>query len=93
MQCANNSSTIGPPSQRKRVTAPSGKVDGKIFYTTPMPLHSSTISGGLLRSKDGKQKKEGSCFGTKGFRVPEVISCCRCHSLTSFNALRGAILC
>ncbi|XP_020208864.1 uncharacterized protein LOC109793799 [Cajanus cajan] len=55
MQCANNSSTIGPPSQRKRVTAPSGKVDGKIFYTTPMPLHSSTISGGLLRSKEKRR--------------------------------------
>ncbi|TKY68895.1 serine/threonine-protein kinase cdc7 [Spatholobus suberectus] len=74
MQGANNSSTIGPSSQRKRVTAPSGRVDGKIFYITPMPLHSSTVAGGLLRSKgDGKQKKEGSCVGTKGFRAPEVL--------------------
>ncbi|RDY08519.1 Cell division cycle 7-related protein kinase, partial [Mucuna pruriens] len=74
MQCANNSSTLGPSSQRKRVTAPSGRVDGKIFYITPMPLHSSTVAGGLLGNKgDGKQKKEGSCVGTKGFRAPEVL--------------------
>lgn len=51
MQCANDSSTIGPSSQRKRVTAPSGRVDGKNFHITPMPLHSSTAAGGLLKSK------------------------------------------
>lgn len=51
MKCANNSSTIGPSSQRKRVTAPSSKADDNIFYITPMPLHSSTVGGGLLRSK------------------------------------------
>lgn len=51
MQYANNSSIKGPSSQRKRVTAPSGKVDGKIVYLTPMPLHSSTVAAGLLRSK------------------------------------------
>ncbi|CAJ1948988.1 unnamed protein product [Sphenostylis stenocarpa] len=74
MKCANNSSTIGPSSQRKRVTAPSSRVDGKIFHITPMPMHSSTNCAGLLRIKgDGKQKKEGSCVGTKGFRAPEVL--------------------
>ncbi|KAK7286972.1 hypothetical protein RJT34_22357 [Clitoria ternatea] len=74
MQPANNSSIKGPSSQRKRVTALSGRVDGKIFYLTPMPVHSSIIAGGLLRSKgDGKQKREGSCVGTKGFRAPEVL--------------------
>ncbi|XP_027357218.1 probable serine/threonine-protein kinase cdc7 [Abrus precatorius] len=74
MQCANNSSIKGPSSHRKRVTAPSGKVDGKIFYLTPMPLHSTTVAAGLLRSKgDGKHKREGSCVGTKGFRAPEVL--------------------
>ena len=49
-QCASNSSIKGPSSQRKRVTAPSGKVDGKIVYLTPMPLHSS-VAAGLLKSK------------------------------------------
>ncbi|KAG4393534.1 hypothetical protein GLYMA_03G109300v4 [Glycine max] len=73
MKCANNSSTIGPSSQRKRVTAPSSKVDGKIFNITPMPLHSSTVGGGLMRSKGDGKKKEGSCVGTKGFRAPEVL--------------------
>lgn len=40
-----------PSSQRKRVTAPSGKVDGRTLYLTPMPIHSSTVALGLLRSK------------------------------------------
>jgi cell division control protein 7 len=51
MQCANNSSMKSPSSQRKRVTAPSGKVDGRTLYLTPMPIHSSTVALGLLRSK------------------------------------------
>lgn len=51
MQCANNSSMKSPSSQRKRVTAPSGKVDGRTLYLTPMPLHSSAVAVGLLRSK------------------------------------------
>ncbi|BAT96845.1 hypothetical protein VIGAN_09015300 [Vigna angularis var. angularis] len=73
MKYTNNSSITGPSSQRKRVTAPSSRVDSKIFHITPMPLHSSTV-GAVLRSKgDGKQKKEGSCVGTKGFRAPEVL--------------------
>ncbi|KAK7277174.1 hypothetical protein RIF29_18325 [Crotalaria pallida] len=74
MPCTNNSSVKGPSSQRKRVTAPLSKSDGKILYLTPMPLHSSTVAAGLLRNKgDGKQKREGSCVGTKGFRAPEVL--------------------
>ncbi|KAL1339175.1 hypothetical protein AAHE18_U015300 [Arachis hypogaea] len=73
VQSASNSSIKGPSSQRKRVTAPSSKVDGKMVYLTPMPLHSS-VAAGLLRSKgDGKLKREGSCVGTKGFRAPEVL--------------------
>jgi len=50
MKCGNNSSIIGPSSQRKRVTAPSSRVDGKSFHITPMPMHSS-VGVGLLRSK------------------------------------------
>ncbi|KAI4354682.1 hypothetical protein L6164_003529 [Bauhinia variegata] len=74
MHFPDQRSTRGPTSQRKRVAAPSGRVDGKIVYLTPMPLHSSTIAAGLLRSKgDGKQRREGSCVGTKGFRAPEVL--------------------
>ncbi|CAL0305951.1 unnamed protein product [Lupinus luteus] len=74
MPSAKNSSIKVPSSQRKRVTAPSGKADGKIVYITPMPLHSSTTAVGLLRNRgDGRQKKEGSCVGTKGFRAPEVL--------------------
>lgn len=49
MQCANSSSIKGPGSQRKRVTALSGKADSKNVYLTPMPLHSHTA--GILRSK------------------------------------------
>ncbi|KAI4356617.1 hypothetical protein L6164_000626 [Bauhinia variegata] len=74
MHFPDHSSMKGPASQRKRVSAPSGKLDGKIVHLTPMPLHSSTVAAGLLRSKgDGKQKREGSCVGTKGFRAPEVL--------------------
>ncbi|KAL5061482.1 hypothetical protein RYX36_023219 [Vicia faba] len=74
MQCATGSSMKSPSSQRKRVTAPSGKVDGRTLYLTPMPIHSSTVALGLLRSKgDGKHKREGPCVGTKGFRAPEVL--------------------
>lgn len=51
MQCAKNSPLKVPSSQRKRVTAPSGKVDGRTPYLTPMPVHSSTVAVGSLRSK------------------------------------------
>ncbi|XP_026407211.1 uncharacterized protein LOC113302506 isoform X2 [Papaver somniferum] len=66
-----------PSSQRKRVAAPHGKVDRKLFYLTPMPVHSASnafVGSGLLNNKgDGKQKREGPCVGTKGFRAPEVL--------------------
>lgn len=38
MQCATSSS-MKSPSQRKRVTAPSGKVDGRTLYHTGTPVH------------------------------------------------------
>ncbi|XP_057981515.1 uncharacterized protein LOC131166906 isoform X2 [Malania oleifera] len=64
-------------SQRKRVSAHPGNADGKIFYPSPMPLHSSGVAvagAGLLKSKgDGKHKRDGPCVGTKGFRAPEVL--------------------
>ncbi|WJX85910.1 non-specific serine/threonine protein kinase [Trifolium repens] len=74
MQCANSSSIKSPSSQRKRVTAPSSKADGRTLHLTPMPIHSSTVAVGSFRSKgDGKHKREGPCVGTKGFRAPEVL--------------------
>ncbi|XP_076884339.1 uncharacterized protein LOC143533433 [Bidens hawaiensis] len=64
--------TKTPVSKRKRVAAPPAKLDNKFLYLTPMPLQST--GGGLLKNKgDGKQKKEGPCVGTKGFRAPEVL--------------------
>ncbi|KAL8210146.1 hypothetical protein R6Q57_006878 [Mikania cordata] len=59
-------------SKRKRVAAPPAKLDNKFLYPTPMPLQSTGI--GFLKTKgDGKQRKEGPCVGTKGFRAPEVL--------------------
>jgi cell division control protein 7 len=51
MQCANSSSIKSPSSQRKRVTAPSSKADGRTLHLTPMPIHSSTVAVGSFRSK------------------------------------------
>lgn len=66
-----------PVSQRKRVAAPVRKADKRLVMLTPMPLHSGGIAvagAGLLRNKgNGKQKREGPCVGTKGFRAPEVL--------------------
>nr|GMD76322.1 probable serine/threonine-protein kinase cdc7 [Ipomoea batatas] len=77
LQGANHREVKGPTSKRKRIAAPPGKEDRQFVYVTPMPLHSSGIGirgAGLLKSKgDGKQKREGSCVGTKGFRAPEVL--------------------
>lgn len=77
LQGSNHVDTNGPTSKRKRVAATPGKVERKYVYITPMPLHSSGIAiggAGLLKSKgDGKQKREGPCVGTKGFRAPEVL--------------------
>lgn len=50
LQYASSSSIKGPASQRKRVTAPSGKIDSKTVYITPMPLH-PTVPAAFLRSK------------------------------------------
>ncbi|MCL7023524.1 hypothetical protein MKW94_013376 [Papaver nudicaule] len=66
-----------PSSQRKRVAAPPRQIDRKLFYLTPMPVHSASYAfagSGMLNNKgDGKQKREGPCVGTKGFRAPEVL--------------------
>lgn len=61
-------------SKRKRIAAPPTKSDTKKFlYLTPMPFQSTGIAvsgSGLLKNK---QRKEGPCVGTKGFRAPEVL--------------------
>ncbi|KAA8526014.1 hypothetical protein F0562_007886 [Nyssa sinensis] len=77
MQGPNHEPVSVPASKRKRVAAPPGKVDRKLVYHTPMPLHYTGIAvagAGLLSNKgDGKNKREGPCVGTKGFRAPEVL--------------------
>ena len=53
MQGPNQDAINIPASQRKRVAAP-GKVDEKIVYLSPMPLHSMGVAvtgAGLMRSK------------------------------------------
>nr|XP_023896576.1 uncharacterized protein LOC112008481 [Quercus suber] len=61
-----------PGSQRERAAAPPDKIDSKIAYLSPMPLQSA--GAGLLKSTGvPKQKREGPCVGTKGFRAPEVL--------------------
>ncbi|CAL2259118.1 unnamed protein product [Prunus armeniaca] len=76
-QSPNHEASGVSAPMRKRVPAPPGNEDGKLFYITPMPLHSTgnDIGGaGLIRNRGGgKQKKEGPCAGTKGFRAPEVL--------------------
>ncbi|KAL7188505.1 hypothetical protein ACSBR1_038382 [Camellia fascicularis] len=77
MQGPNYEELSVPAPKRKRVVALPGKVDRKLVYLTPMPVHSAGIAvagAGLLKNKgDGKQKREGPCVGTKGFRAPEVL--------------------
>ncbi|KAF0930101.1 hypothetical protein E2562_030276 [Oryza meyeriana var. granulata] len=77
MQSPDKNTSTAPVSQRKRVAAPFGNVDQKLFILTPMPLRSggSAIAGsGLFNSKGhGKHRREGPCVGTKGFRAPEVL--------------------
>ncbi|KAI9087046.1 hypothetical protein K1719_031007 [Acacia pycnantha] len=62
---------------RKRVPAPRNKMESEHVYISPMPLNSianDATDAGLLKSKgNGKQIREGSCVGTKGFRAPEVL--------------------
>ncbi|GKC06679.1 probable serine/threonine-protein kinase Cdc7 [Tanacetum coccineum] len=68
-----------PSIKRERVAAPPINIDNKFMYLTPMPLQCTGVSvartgAGLLKYKgEGKQRKEGSCVGTKGFRAPEVL--------------------
>ncbi|KAM4085547.1 hypothetical protein ACJW30_10G036000 [Castanea mollissima] len=77
MQSPNHEASSVPAPMRKRVAATPGKVDSKLGYITPMPLHSSVIGvagAGLIKKRgDGKHKREGPCVGTKGFRAPEVL--------------------
>ncbi|XP_051231100.1 uncharacterized protein [Lolium perenne] len=77
VQSPNENTPAAPVSQRKRVAAPVGSVDQKLFLLTPMPLRSggSAVAGsGVFNSKGhGKQRREGPCVGTKGFRAPEVL--------------------
>ncbi|KAJ6415668.1 hypothetical protein OIU84_004464 [Salix udensis] len=77
MQSPNHEASSVLASMRKRIAAPPRKVDGRHIYLTPMPLHSTDIAAagiGLAKNKgDGKNKKEGPCVGTKGFRAPEVL--------------------
>ncbi|CAL5429594.1 unnamed protein product [Camellia sinensis] len=77
MQNPNYESQSVPASKRKRIAAVPGKVNRKLVYLTPMPLYSSGIAvagAGLVNNKgNGKQKREGPCVGTKGFRAPEVL--------------------
>ncbi|KAJ7003479.1 hypothetical protein NC653_008639 [Populus alba x Populus x berolinensis] len=77
MQSPNHEASSVPASIRKRIAAPPGKIDGRHIYLTPMPLHSTDIAVagiGLVKNKgNGKNKKEGPCVGTKGFRAPEVL--------------------
>ncbi|KAM0904615.1 hypothetical protein ACQ4PT_017882 [Festuca glaucescens] len=77
VQGPNQITPAAPVSQRKRVAAPVGSVDWKLFPLTPMPLRSggSAVAGsGMFNSKGhGKQRREGPCVGTKGFRAPEVL--------------------
>lgn len=54
MQSPDKNTSTAPVSQRKRVAAPLGNVDQKLFILTPMPLCSggSAIAGsGMLNSK------------------------------------------
>ncbi|XP_048435831.1 LOW QUALITY PROTEIN: uncharacterized protein LOC103966915 [Pyrus x bretschneideri] len=77
MQNQNHISSGVSAPMRKRIPAPPGNEDDKLFYITPMPLHltGNGVGGAdLIRSRGGgKQKKEGPCAGTKGYRAPEVL--------------------
>lgn len=54
MQSPNHDPLKTPISQRKRIAAPSGKIERKIYYTSPMPLYSNGVAvpgAGLLKGK------------------------------------------
>ncbi|KAM2937807.1 hypothetical protein FF1_037669 [Malus domestica] len=77
MQYRNHISSGVSAPMRKRIPAPPRNEDDKLFCITLMPLHSTgngVGSAALIRSRGGgKQKKEGPCAGTKGYRAPEVL--------------------
>ncbi|XVF10909.1 hypothetical protein REPUB_Repub07fG0224000 [Reevesia pubescens] len=77
IQSPNHGASHVPAPMRKRVAASPGKVDRQVLHPTPMPLNSTTFANsgvGFTKNKgDGKQKREGPCAGTKGFRAPEVL--------------------
>ncbi|XP_073130581.1 uncharacterized protein [Henckelia pumila] len=77
LQGGNSESVNAPTSKRKRVAAPPTNLDRKFFYPTPMPFHVSEVvigGAGLLKNRgERKNKREGPCVGTKGFRAPEVL--------------------
>ncbi|XP_059443355.1 uncharacterized protein LOC132175423 isoform X2 [Corylus avellana] len=77
MRSPNYKAPSVPAPMRKRVAASPRQVDSNLFYITPMPLHSTVIdvagAGSIKKKGDGKQKREGPCVGTKGFRAPEVL--------------------
>lgn len=54
MQSPNHEASSVPAPMRKRVAATPGKVDSKLGYITPMPLHSSVIGcagAGLIKKR------------------------------------------
>ncbi|KMZ63739.1 hypothetical protein ZOSMA_39G00100 [Zostera marina] len=77
MQNPKENISLAPTSQRKRIAASVGKAERMIALLTPMPLCSNGVpisNAGILKNRvDGKNKNEGPCVGTKGFRAPEVL--------------------
>ncbi|KAK1305922.1 hypothetical protein QJS10_CPA10g00996 [Acorus calamus] len=79
MQSPNQKAATAPASHRKRIAAaaPPGNIDKRLILLTPIPLHSGGVSvagAGMSKARgEGKQKREGPCVGTKGFRAPEVL--------------------
>ncbi|XP_078440417.1 protein kinase superfamily protein isoform X2 [Wolffia australiana] len=70
--------TVAVPVQRKRVAAPLGKEERHLAFLSPMPLlcNGIPLSPATRCSSPGREKRqktEGPCVGTKGFRAPEVL--------------------
>ncbi|RVW15815.1 Zinc finger BED domain-containing protein RICESLEEPER 2 [Vitis vinifera] len=65
---------------------------GISVYISPMPLGIVVAGAKLLKNKgDGKQKREGLCVGTKGFRAPEPEALTLLKGLCALSALDGSI--
>eukprot|EP01018_Ginkgo_biloba_P024459 Gb_38478 [translate_table: standard] len=71
-----------PVSQRKRVAAPQqrrGRDNANILHVSPRPLNSNCnmlphrLSGRPKNTGIQKNKRDGPCVGTKGYRAPEVL--------------------